>query len=217
VGISNGRSFGQARLGHGYFCVDSEQCLTGDVNGDKKTDIVLLKNWGAKRQALVATSNGQQFINTDPFAWKSDIDVGYPIGLADVNGDGKADLVMYEYPPAPRTGVTVVVYLTQKVPPPCPSGQARDPATGQCHPPVSGGFHQVLVYNCDPDQHQFYYWITDLTTGATSTRGPIDAMYSEWGFCPDPRDAPQTLSLTAGHTTELVVVDPQSIWLRRSK
>ena len=53
---------------------------------------------------------------------------------------------------------------------------------------VPGGYSSVELYNCHPGQNCLIYWNVDRsTTGAAGDVGPIDAMYSETGYCPDPK------------------------------
>src|SRR5690606_26345922 len=73
------------------------------------------------------------------------------------------------------------------------------------------GHERALIYNCDPDQHRFHYWIGDMTAGSTDTEGPVDAMYSETGFCPDPAGEPYELELDDGHQYQVVAVDPEAV------
>ena len=67
------------------------------------------------------------------------------------------------------------------------------------------------MYNCHPNQDQLTFWTFDTVTGASSQTGPVDAMYSDSGRCPDPQDAPQHLPLAPGHVSTIVAVDPQAI------
>lgn len=70
VARSTGSAFTGVRTAHGFFCIDNEQCLVGDVNGDRRTDIVLVKGWSNPTlEVLVSLSNGTNFINAKPFVW----------------------------------------------------------------------------------------------------------------------------------------------------
>jgi hypothetical protein len=42
VARSNGSAFVDIRLGHGFFCIDNEHCLVGDVNGDRNITRLLI-------------------------------------------------------------------------------------------------------------------------------------------------------------------------------
>lgn len=46
VARSTGSAFVDVSLGHGFFCIEAERCLVGDMNGDRRADIVLLKGFG---------------------------------------------------------------------------------------------------------------------------------------------------------------------------
>jgi|GEM_PF-2817765 hypothetical protein len=217
---STGSQFGTARYGHGYFCIDQERCLIGDLNADGKADMVLIKGMSADIQrpaeALVSLSDGEKFINATPFAWGKNLRrtaVGGwgTFALADVTGDGRSDLVLTESlssPEAPGsvTGTRLSVYAV--------TDQGRAPVPDQVPPPggdsepALAGVRQVNLFNCEPDQHRLYYWVADATLGTRDSKGPVDAMYSEAGSCPDANDAPFTIDLTDGHIFEIVAVDP---------
>jgi hypothetical protein len=212
---STGHSFEHVRYGHGFFCIDAEGCLVGDVNGDTKTDIVLVKGFGTTRPArlevLVSLSNGQQLINATPFQWagvysENPQNPTYgPFMLGDVTGDGKSDLVSVESVRDPqgllRTLISVYPVTDKRPTPPPPTNP----------PPPGAALRQLVIYNCDPDQHRFNYWLNVADGGNVSMVGPVDAMYSETGFCPDPNDSPQTINITQPGNYDLVVVDPQAI------
>jgi hypothetical protein len=214
---STGSSFVDVRYGHGFFCIDAERCLVGDVNGDGKADVVLVKGWGSGAptlEVLVSLSNGQQFINAEPFAW---VHPPYfdPLGktfgtftLADATGDGRADLVEWGLVSVPNpgggtrtSGFAVDVFPVTDQPastPPPP-------------PPEERGFGSVAIYNCQTEQHRLFYWNFDSTSGAVDQSELTDAMYSEAGFCPDPNDPPHSFDLEAGHVHALVAVDPDAL------
>jgi hypothetical protein len=217
---SNGGAFTDVRYGHGFFCIDSETCLVGDVNGDGRSDIVLVKGWGSGAptlEVLVSLSDGAAFINAEPFAWAHPpyfSPAGGTFGsfaLADVTGDGRADLVEWGLLSVPNPGggtrtsgfgvdVFPVVDQPASLPPPPPTPPAQ-----------AAGYSSVSIYNCQTDQRRLYFWNFDWTSGAVDQSGLTDAMYSETGFCPDPNDAPQTFSLEPGHWHGLIAVDPDAI------
>jgi len=207
IARSTGSAFTDVRYGHGFFCIDNEQCLVGDVNGDHRADIVLTKGWGipgwTQLEVLVSLSDGTHFINANPFTW-AHIPYLYAtffgtIALADVTGDGRADLLQF--------AITGNRYLINVYP--VTDVQPASPAPSK--PAVPGGFRSVHIYNCHPDQHRLYFWNFDRTTGSSNTIGPIDAMYSESGFCPDPEDTPQVMALADGHVHTILAIDPDAI------
>ena len=198
--------FAPVRYGHGFFCIDGEWCRVGDLNGDRRADILLIKGFGStplSLEVLVSLSNGNQFVNAQPFSWASFVP-GSGIGLAalaDVNGDGRADLVYYE-----GHGSTnhFKVMLT--------TDQVTGPGPDTPPPTSSQGFSAVHAYNCTVDQFRVFYWMFDHTTGGLFSIGPADAMYSETGFCPDPNDnSAVPFDLKAGHVHEIRVVAPDMI------
>jgi hypothetical protein len=226
VAPSNGTAFGSAQTWHGYFCVDTERCLTGDMNGDGQADVLLLKAWGNSLQSLVSLSNAKQFLNPVPFSWSDAVSGSTVDALTgDVTGDRKADLVTIEIA---GTGAhrAVVVYATQAVErPSCPPGQYRDPKTGECRRvPDAQGFSKVDIYNCnvntDSDgQHRpvtIYFRDLNVAQSVYSRVGVLDAQYNAMGRCPynddDNLADPLTVNLTPygynnTHTIEITVVD----------
>jgi hypothetical protein len=216
ISPSNGTKFGTVRYGHGFFCIDNERCLVGDLNADGKTDVLLVKGMSSDvpqpAEVLASLSNGDKFINATPFNWRNirrsaDTTGWGAFYLADVTGDGRSDLVLTEIlsDALGRTrGTRLLVFAVTDQAPASGSGQ---PAPQK---PVDG-LRQVNLFNCDPDQRRLYYWVGDATEGTKDSNAPIDAMYSETGFCPDPNDAPFTLNLTDGHLYDVVAVDPVGI------
>ena len=141
IARSTGAAFTDVRYGHGFFCIDMEQCLVGDVNGDRRTDIVLTKGWGTgvqQLEVLVSLSDGTRFINATPFLWASPaIFEGLSFGtltLADVTGDGRQDLIQYG---TIGDNTAVNVFPVTDTPccrpdrtrPMCPAGSARSNCT----------------------------------------------------------------------------------------
>jgi hypothetical protein len=100
VALSTGSSFvGSGVKWHDFFAVGSEIPAVGDVNRDGRDDIITFIR-GSAADVYVALSNGSRFVGTgvkwhDFFA----VDDEVP-GVADVNGDGRADIVTYTRGPA---------------------------------------------------------------------------------------------------------------------
>ena len=217
---STGSAFTNVQTGHGYFCVDYEHCLVGDVNGDGKADIVLVKGYQTNAPAfevLVALSNGKQFIDATPFTWGTvpHLSPEQPeapgnFALADVTGDGKADLIAWGIQQDHGTPIWTIVEtfaVTDKALP-APSSPSSPSKPSQ---PSATGFSSVRIYNCQADQDRLYFWNADQTAHTISKSGLTDAMYSIDGTCPDPNDSPQSFSLTTGHTYLVAAVDPSAI------
>jgi hypothetical protein len=221
VARSTGSAFVDVRYGHGFFCIDAEVCLVGDVNGDARSDIVLVKGFGGSGtfEALASLSNGTTFINTTPFTWATMGPMDAISGnagaflLADVTGDGRADLVRHGASSRPiggggfRTvGIVAEVLVSTERPPPAPT-----PSGAPAPSPQPGGFSRVNLYNCQTEQNRLHYWVFNNSTGDVKSTGAIDAMYSEWGTCPDLADAPQSFTLATGSIYTIVAVDPLAI------
>jgi hypothetical protein len=125
VGLSNGSSFAPAQKWNDYFCVVGEECAVGDVNGDGKADIVVFQHGTQTGTGVyVGLSNGSSFApakkwndyfcistsspsNPDPnnpsFGFRSE----EVCAVGDVNGDGKADIVVFQHGTQTGTGVYV--------------------------------------------------------------------------------------------------------------
>jgi len=104
VALSNGSKFLSPSLwvanfgaeAGGWTSQDLYPRALGDVNGDGKADVVGFGN----RNIYVALSDGAKFANPMPWASGFGVSAGgwtsqdrYPRMMADVNGDGKADVV----------------------------------------------------------------------------------------------------------------------------
>jgi hypothetical protein len=221
VAASTGTAFSAPRYGHGFFCIDAERCFVADFNNDGRADILLVKGLTANPEqpgeVLVSLSNGDKFINAVPFLWghvrRPPGNTGWGVFLVgDVTGDGRSDLVQTATISVPSSGGGFRTIKTAYVVYPVMEGGAvQAPSAPPGDESASAGYEKAAIYNCDPDQHRFTYWVADLSNGSTQQHGPIDAMYSEAGYCPDPTDDPFELDLEPGHSYQIVAVDPASI------
>lgn len=93
VALSTGTGFGASTKWHDFFALSGEVPAVGDVNGDGKDDIVTF-NRDASADVYVALSTGSGFGASQK--WHDFFALGgeFP-GVADVNGDGKDDLVTF--------------------------------------------------------------------------------------------------------------------------
>jgi beta-fructofuranosidase len=95
VAPSTGTAFGAAAKWHEYFSLDGEVPAVGDVNGDGRDDIITFTRNGLA-DVYVALSNGSSFGPSmkwhDFFAT-----AGESPGVADVNGDGRDDIVTFTH------------------------------------------------------------------------------------------------------------------------
>ncbi len=80
---------------HEFFCIGNEYCEKGDVNRDGKDDIVTFAQ--SRTDTIVALSNGSSFPSSSTRVWSySGCANGQACRMGDVNGDGRADAIIFE-------------------------------------------------------------------------------------------------------------------------
>jgi hypothetical protein len=93
VALSNGSSFGAGVKWHDFFAISGEVPAIGDVNGDGRDDIITFTR-NSLADVYVALSTGTGFGTS--VKWHDFFGLaGETPGVGDVNGDGKADLVVF--------------------------------------------------------------------------------------------------------------------------
>jgi hypothetical protein len=99
VALSDGSRFGApvgaAQKWHDRFCIGTEQCELGDMNGDGFADAVAMRHTtGQLSDVWVSLSNGRDF--GKPERWTDGACRGQEVcRLADATGDGRADVVAF--------------------------------------------------------------------------------------------------------------------------
>jgi hypothetical protein len=112
VGISDGTKFGTAEWARWYTNVNYRY-LTGDFNGDGKTDILKIDipSSGASLNGFwVGISDGTKFIASEWVIWYTSKDVLFMTG--DFNGDGKTDIMQIQVPASGTSEQSIYVGLS---------------------------------------------------------------------------------------------------------
>ena len=107
VMLSTGASYGFPQLWTSMPFAGSHATLAGDVNGDRRADLVAV-NFNPGSSTYVMLSTGSAY--GAPQLWTSTPFAGSRATLAgDANGDGRDDLIAVNYDPAVNRGTTFVM------------------------------------------------------------------------------------------------------------
>jgi hypothetical protein len=105
VALKAETGFTAPRRWHAGFCSAAEECRAGDVNADGLADLVSFVRdgiAGMEGDVRVSLSNGVDF--GPPERWATGVCRGAQgCALADVNGDGRSDAIVFSGP-APGSG-----------------------------------------------------------------------------------------------------------------
>ena len=95
VALSTGNGFGPSQKWHDWFAPGAEVAAVGDINGDGRDDIITFTQAGQESPVYVALSDGTRFVGT-AVKWHDHFSIPgeYP-AVADVNGDGLADIISF--------------------------------------------------------------------------------------------------------------------------
>jgi hypothetical protein len=94
VALSTGSGFGPGVKWADSFSINNERPAVGDFDGDGRDDVVTFTG-GAQADVFVALSNGSAFVQ-EGWLWHDNFAVGAELaGTADVNGDGRDDVVTF--------------------------------------------------------------------------------------------------------------------------
>lgn len=110
VARSNGSAFIAAGLWQNGFAYENEVIRTGDIDGDGRADLLTFTR-GASADVYAVLSNGAAFVGIS--TWHSNFCPGTAVpAVADVDGDGKADIIAFHRADPLRLG-DVQVALAQ--------------------------------------------------------------------------------------------------------